>query len=70
MKTPRHCHTTLSGVAAALGALGSASGVLPPPFNVVAAIVGAMGLAFLGHAAADKKVVNKMQEDAAPKKAL
>lgn len=58
----RHCHTTVTGAAAGLSALAAIPGVLPPPFNIIAAAVSAVALALLGHSAADAKVVNKIDD--------
>lgn len=46
--------TTLSGILGAMGTSLGATGVLPPPWGIVAQLLGALGIALLGTAAADR----------------
>lgn len=46
--------TTVAGILAAIGPALAETGVLPPPWGVVAQLVSAVGLVLLGYSAADK----------------
>lgn len=46
--------TTVSGLLAALGTALAATGVLPPPWGVVAGLLASIGIALLGLNAQDK----------------
>lgn len=56
----RHHKTTIGGVLAAVGAVLVKAALLPPPFSVIPIALEAIGLAILGHSAADRsKVLEK-----------